>query len=262
MLDIQTDNRGVATVTLNRPEVHNAFNEELIGKLIEAFMDLDKREDVRAVVVTGAGKSFSAGGDLNWMKAAADFTYEENVADAQNLGAMLHALYSLSKPTLALVNGAAFGGGVGLVAACDMAIATLEAKFCLSEVKLGLIPSVISPYVVEAMGKRQARRYFLTAEVFTGTEAKELGMVHHVVDSPDLLDEGAENLLSHLFKNAPGAVADAKTLIHDVSGAEIDKELVDYTAESIATRRATDEAKEGVAAFLEKRKASWIHDGH
>ena len=247
----------VATVTLNRPDVHNAFDEEMIADLCDTFIALAKPDGVRVVVLKAEGKSFSAGGDLGWMQRAAGYTQKQNVADARNLGAMLHALHSLPKPTIALVQGAAYGGGVGLVAACDVAIGVERAKFCLSEVKLGLIPSVISPYVLAAMGSRAARRYFLTAEVFGAAEAHRIGLLHEVVADDAALAEKANTLITTLLQNGPEAVAAAKNLIFAMENRPIGDEVVEETAHIIAARRASAEGKEGIKAFLEKRKPTW-----
>lgn len=255
VLHFSTD--GIATVTLNRPEVHNAFDEELIERLGDIFEDVGHQEGVRAVVVAAAGKSYCAGADLNWMKRAAGFTEEDNREDAIGLGRMLKNLQEIPKPTIALVQGAAYGGGLGLVAACDIAIGVKAAKFCLSEVKLGLLPAVISPYVVETMGIRAARRYFQTAEVFNAEEAYRYGLLHELVDDVHELAGARDRLINQIMANAPGAMADSKDLIYTVANQPIDQNLVNVTANRIAARRKTDEAKEGISAFLEKRKASW-----
>lgn len=248
---------GVATVTLNRPEIHNAFNEELIERLGNMFLDLSHQEGVRAVVVAAAGKSYCAGADLGWMKRAAGFTEQENREDSLVFGKMLKTLHEIPKPTIALVQGAAYGGGLGLISACDIAIGVRAAKFCLSEVKLGLLPAVISPYVVEAIGVRAARRYFLTAEIFDAQEAYRLGLLHEVVDDVHHLAEARDMILDRILKNAPGAIADSKDLIYLVANQEISDDLVAETADRIAARRATDEGQEGIAAFFEKRDANW-----
>jgi methylglutaconyl-CoA hydratase len=248
---------GIATITLNRPELHNAFDEELIERLGDMFEDVGHQDGVRAVVVAAAGKSFCAGADLNWMKRAAHFTEEDNLEDSRALGRMLKNLHAIPKPTIALVQGAAYGGGLGLVAACDIAIGVKAAKFCLSEVKLGILPAMISPYVVEAIGIRACRRYFLTAEVFEATEAYRLGLLHEVVEDVHDLAEARDRLLDLIMKNAPGAMADSKDLIYTVANRPIEQEVIEETAERIASRRATDEGKEGVQAFLEKRKPNW-----
>ncbi len=255
LLNFSTD--GIATITLNRPEVDNAFNDELIELLGETIVDVGHQEGVRAVVIAAAGKSFSAGADLNWMKRAAHFTEEDNREDSQVFAEMLRNLYTMPKPTIALVQGPAYGGGLGLIAACDIAIGVRAAKFCLSEVKLGLLPAVISPYVVEAMGPRACRRYFQTAEIFDAEEAYRLGLLHEVVEDVHLLAEARDRLIDQIMRNAPGAMADSKDLVYTVAGRPIDNHIVRETAERIAARRATDEGKEGVQAFLEKRKPEW-----
>ncbi|WP_169568574.1 enoyl-CoA hydratase-related protein [Sneathiella limimaris] len=255
VLHFSTD--GIATVTLNRPEVHNAFDEELIERLGDMFEDLGHQEGVRAVVVAAAGKSYCAGADLNWMKRAAGFTEEDNREDALLLGRMLKNLQDIPKPTIALVQGAAYGGGLGLVAACDIAVGVKAAKFCLSEVKLGLLPAVISPYVVEAIGIRASRRYFQTAEVFDAETAYRLGLLHELVEDVHDLAHVRDELIAQIMGNAPGAMADSKDLIYTVADRPIEQELINETADRIASRRATEEAKEGISAFFEKRKPSW-----
>lgn len=251
------DDRGVATVTLNRADVHNAFNDDLIWELDNAFKKLGADPDVRAIVLTGAGKSFSAGADLNWMKAAAEYTEEQNVRDAIALSDMLSSLNSCAKPTIAIVNGATFGGGVGLVSCCDIIIAVDDAKFSLSEVRLGLTPATISPYVVAAIGERAARRYFLTAERFDAAEALRIGLVHETAPSLQEAFSKAHLFLKNILAGAPGAQRDAKALIADVKDRPITSELRNDTAERIAARRASTEGKEGLSAFLEKRKPEW-----
>ncbi|MFP6742428.1 MAG: enoyl-CoA hydratase/isomerase family protein [Alphaproteobacteria bacterium] len=248
---------GVATITLNRPEVHNAFNAEVIERLSDVLEDLAGADGVRAVLLEAVGKSFSAGADLHWMKLAASFTEAENLEDARALSQMLHRLNTLPKPTVALVQGAAFGGGVGLMAACDMVIAVKDAAFSLSEIKLGLIPATISPYVIAAIGERQAGRYFLTGERFDADEARRIGLVHEVVDDLDALKMAGERMVERLFAAPPGALADAKDLIAAVAGRPIDAVLIEDTARRIAARRSHAEAGEGIAAFLEKRKPGW-----
>ena len=250
----------VATVTLNRPDVHNAFDEALIASLTAAFVSLDDDADVRVVVLAGAGKSFCAGADLNWMRRMAAFGKEENLADAHALAAMLRALYALSKPTIARVGGAAYGGGVGLVAACDIALSVPEATFALSEARLGLIPATIGPYVIEAIGARQARRYFLTAERFDALEARRIGLVHDVV-AADLLDARIDALIATLQTAGPAAQLECKALIRGVAHRPIDDDVIDGTAQHIAAVRASPEGREGVAAFLGKRKAAWMAAG-
>jgi len=251
------DERGVATVTMDRPDVHNAFNDDLIWELNRVFTVLSADENVRAIVLTGAGKSFSAGADLNWMKEAAHYSKDQNMRDAVQLSEMLAAVNTCPKPTIAIVNGAAFGGGVGLISCCDIAIAVEGAKFSLSEVRLGLTPATISPYVIAAIGARSARRYFLTAERFGADEAKNIGLVHEVAPSLQEAFSLAHVFIKHLLGGAPGAQAEAKSLIATVVGKEITDELRTDTARLIAVRRTSDEGIEGLSAFLEKRKASW-----
>jgi methylglutaconyl-CoA hydratase len=246
----------VATVTLNRPEVRNAFDETLIAALTKALQDLDADPGVRAVVLAGAGPAFCAGADLNWMQRMAGYGYEQNLEDARALAAMLKALDRMSKPTIARVHGAAFAGGVGLVAACDIAIGAPEAKFCLSEAKLGLSPATISPYVIRAMGERMARRYFLSAEVFDAAEAYRIGLLSKVSAS-ERLDAEMDELLKHLAQGGPQAQAKIKDLIRSVSAGSVDDAMIEDTARRIAEIRVSAEGKEGIASFLEKRKPSW-----
>lgn len=247
----------VGSVALARPDVHNAFNETLIAELTHALCALDSDEGVRAVVLTGQGKSFCAGADLNWMKRMALYGRAENLTDARALATMLETLYRMSKPTLARVHGPAFGGGVGLAACCDIVVAAHEATFSLSEAKLGLIPATIGPYVVEAIGARQARRYFLTAERFTAVEAHRIGLVHEVVGA-DALDSTIDGLLRTLFVAGPRAQGEAKALIRAIAHRPIADEVIAGTAERIAAVRSSPEGKEGVAAFLEKRAPAWL----
>jgi methylglutaconyl-CoA hydratase len=255
-LDVDVRN-SVALVALNRPELHNAFNETLIAELTAVLQALDADAAVRAVVLTGHGKSFCAGADLNWMKKMAGYGAAENLADAQALALMLRTLNGLSKPTVACVRGAAFGGGVGLVACCDIAVAAHDAIFSLSEAKLGLIPATISPYVIEAIGARQARRYFLTAERFTAAEAFRIGLVHDIVPGPEL-DARINELLGDLLVAGPAAQLECKALIRGVAHRSIDADVIAGTAEHIAAVRASPEGKEGVAAFLGKRPPKWV----
>jgi methylglutaconyl-CoA hydratase len=255
-LDVDVRNN-VGLVALNRPELHNAFNETLIAELTAVLHALDADASVRAVVLTGHGKSFCAGADLNWMKTMAGYDAAENLADAQALALMLRTLSGLSKPTVACVRGAAFGGGVGLVACCDIAVAAHDAIFSLSEAKLGLIPATISPYVIEAIGARQARRYFLTAERFTAAEAFRIGLVHDIVPA-DELDARINELLGDLLVAGPAAQLECKALIRGVAHRPIDANVIAGTAEHIAAVRASPEGKEGVAAFLGKRPPKWV----
>ena len=250
------DARGVATVTLNRPEIHNAFDDALIAELTAVLAAYGANPAVRALILTGAGKSFSAGADLGWMKRMAGYSYEENLADAAGLAQLMHTLDRLPKPTIGLINGAAYGGGVGLVACCDIAIASERASFCLSEVKLGLIPAAISPYVVAAIGARQARRYFMTAEMISAARAREIGLVHEVV-APDEIETTLAAVLEAVFQGAPGAQAEAKDLVFLVDGVPVDQALIVETAWRIAERRVSAEGREGVGAFLNKAVPSW-----
>lgn len=254
---LDTTREGVAVVTLNRPEVHNAFNAEVVERLSDIFADLAKQDGVRVVLIEGAGKSFSAGADLAWMKAAADFTEHENYQDAAAAAEMFHRLRALPQPSIALVHGPALGGGLGLVAAADFAIAAEQAEFGLTEVRLGLIPGVISPYIVEAIGACAARRYFLTGEHFNAAEALGLGLLHMVVKDKQALADAAEALVDTIFECAPGALARAKRLIETCRQGYPDHELRGATARAIAEARATPEAKEGIAAFFDKRKPNW-----
>jgi methylglutaconyl-CoA hydratase len=248
---------GVALVALARPEVHNAFDEVLVAELTAALEKLDRDPAVRAVVLMGQGRSFCAGADLAWMRKMAGYGHDENVADARALAEMLRTLAHLAKPTIALVHGAALGGGVGLVACCDIAVATQQATFALSEAKLGLVPATISPYVIEAIGARHARRYFLTAERFTAAEAYRIGLVHDIVTDEEL-DARINEILGHLLIAGPCAQAEAKALVRGVAHRRIDDELIAGTAECIAVVRASAEAREGVSAFLSKRAPEWI----
>ena len=250
------DGRGVATVTLNRPDVHNAFDDVLIAALTETFTRLDSDNTVRAVVLASSGKSFCAGADLNWMKRMASYSYEQNLNDANALATMLHTLNTLSKPTIARVQGAAFGGAVGLVACCDMAVGSKLSKFCLSEVKIGLIPATISPYVIQAIGGRNARRYFTTAEVFSSRRARRIGLLSESVTEEEL-DSTIETLLEHILKNGTNAVSAAKKLIADVVDRVPDETLRNMTSERIANTRVSSEGQEGLGAFLQKRRPNW-----
>lgn len=250
---------GVGYLTLNRPERHNAFNAEMIAALEQACHALAARShsDVRVVVLAAQGTSFCAGADLDWMKAAAAQGEQANLSDARQLAAMLQALANLPQPVIACVQGAAYGGGVGLIAACDMAIATQESVFALSEVRLGLIPATISPYVIAAIGARKARRYMLTAERFSAREAKAMGLLHEVAADASALEQRLQSLLKHLLANGTQAMTACKHLIAAVSDQPLSDALVEDTAQRIAAIRATDEAREGLAAFFEHRKPHW-----
>jgi methylglutaconyl-CoA hydratase len=247
---------GVARVILDRPELRNAFDDALIAKLRSAFEEIGNDKAVRVMVLAGNGSAFCAGADLNWMKRMAHYSYEENLADASALAEMLATLERLPKPTIARVHGPVFAGGTGLVAACDIAVGTPEAKFCLSEAKLGLSPATISPYVMRAMGERMARRYFLTAEVFDAAEALRIGMLSAMVEA-NALDATIDELVKHLLAGGPEAHAKIKALIRAVAGRRPDDALVAETARQIAEIRGSPEGREGIAAFLEKRRASW-----
>lgn len=252
------DDRGVATVTLNRPEIHNAFDDTVIAELSETFSRLADDSAVRAMVLAATGKSFSAGADLNWMRRMADYDYEQNRRDAALLADMLRRLNTLPMVTLARVQGAAFGGGVGLVSCCDIAVAAPEATFCLSEVKVGLIPATISPYVINAIGERAARRYFTTAEVIDAQQARNLGLVGELVEDAAQLDAAVARILKAVLRNGPKAIAKAKGLVLDYANRRIDGSLIDDSSDRIAATRTSDEGQEGLSAFLEKRKPNWI----
>jgi methylglutaconyl-CoA hydratase len=248
----------IGLITMNRPERHNAFDDVLIAELTEAFRSMEAEDGIRVVVLSGTGKSFSAGADLNWMKRMANFSIDENRRDAMGLAALMRTIAHLRKPTVARVQGPAFGGGVGLVACCDIAVATQDASFALSEVKLGLIPAVISPYVVAAIGERAARRYFLTGERIEAADAWRLGLVHELTGNEAELDDMIGAIVDAMLGSSPAAQREAKELIRAVSGRAVTSELIQDTAERIARVRASPEGREGVTAFLEKRRASWI----
>jgi methylglutaconyl-CoA hydratase len=248
----------IALVTLNRPDVRNAFDETLIAELTDALRALDSNPRVRAIVLLGAGKSFCAGADLKWMARMAGYAYEQNIADAGALARLLQTLAGVGKPTIARVHGATFGGGVGLVACCDIAIAAHDATFTLSEARLGLIPATIGPYVVEAIGARHARRYMITAETFDAAEAYRIGLVHDIVPNVEALDGRINELLGALLLAGPHAQRAVKALIRAVAHRPIDERVIADTAERIATIRASDEGREGIAAFLTRRSPEWV----
>ncbi len=248
---------GVALIGLARPDVHNAFDEILVAELTAAVREAGDDPAVRAVLLHGAGASFCAGADLGWMRRMSGYGRSENLADAHALAAMLSALATCPKPTVARVHGPAYGGGVGLVACCDVAIGANDATFALSEAKLGLIPATIGPYVVAAIGARQARRYFLTGERFDAAEAYRLGLLHDIV-LPGELDARVNEVLGALLVAGPGAQREAKALIRAVADRPVDEDVIADTAERIATVRASDEAREGIAAFLGKRSPAWV----
>jgi methylglutaconyl-CoA hydratase len=250
----------VATVTLSRPEVRNAFNDEVITSLTAAFSELGQREEVRCIVLAASGPAFCAGADLNWMKRMAGYTREQNLADAAALAEMLRVIYRCPKPTIARIQGDVYAGGTGLVAACDIAVSVDTAQYCLSEVKLGLIPATISPYVIRAMGARAAHRYFLTAERFSAAEALRIGFVHEVVPAKQL-DAKVAEIAETLVNAGPAAVKACKQLVQDVADQQITPELIGATVKSIADVRVSNEGREGIQAFLGKRKPAWLPHG-
>jgi methylglutaconyl-CoA hydratase len=247
----------VAWIALNRPEVHNAFDETLIGELTDALAAADADADVRAIVLCATGRSFCAGADLNWMRRMAGYGKAENLADARALARLMSTLAGVSKPTVARVHGNAFGGGVGLVACCDIAVAAQEASFAFSEAKLGLIPATIGPYVVEAIGPRQARRYFVTGERFDAAEARRIGLVHEIVPAA-AIDARMSEVVDALLQAGPNAQAEVKALVRAVAHRPIDAAVIEATARHIARVRASPEGREGIAAFLERRAAAWV----
>lgn len=246
-----------ATITLTQPEVRNAFSDEVIAEITAAFTEVGARADVRAVVLAAEGPAFCAGANLNWMRRMADYTRDENLLDAAALAEMLRVMYECPKPTIARIQGDVYAGGMGLVAACDMAVSVDTANFCLSEVRLGLIPATISPYVIRAMGARAAHRYFLTAERFDAKEAHRIGFVHEVV-SADQLDAKVAELTNALVSASPNAVRSCKALVQEVAGRDIEAPLIGRTVEGIADIRTSSEGREGVQSFLQKRKPSWL----
>ena len=244
----------VAWLTLNRPEVHNAFDDRMIAELLDALAAVRNNNQVRVLVLRSEGKNFSAGADLGWMRSMAAKDYDENIADAAELSRLMQELDELPQPTIALVQGAAFGGAVGLAACCDIALATPASSFCLSEVKIGLIPAVISPYVMRAMGTRQARRYMLTAERFSAEEALRIGLVHDIAED---LQQAAQPLIEALINNSPAAVTAAKSLAMAVVQQPLNANTRQLTIERIAEIRVSAEGQEGLSAFLEKRAPNW-----
>ena len=246
----------IATVTLSRPEVHNAFNETVIKELTELFSKLDKDKNVRVVILASKGKSFCAGGDLNWMKKSIDFTYEENIADARSLGKMFKTINECSKPVIARIQGTAIGGGVGLISVCDVSCTVSTAKFSLSEVRIGLIPAVISPFAMKKILPGEARRYFLTGERFDANEAKRIGLISEVVPDEKELDKKISEWTDSILSGGPEAISTCKKMIHDISSLKID-EALEIAAKELAERRASKEGQEGIKAFLEKRQPSW-----
>ena len=248
---------GIATVVLSRPDVRNAFNDEVIAELSQAFIQLGDDPQVRAIVLMAEGPAFCAGADLNWMRRMADYSRDENEQDAEKLAFMLRTIYECPKPTIARVQGDVYAGGMGLVACCDMAVSVDTANYCLSEVKLGLIPATIGPYVIRAMGPRASHRYFLTAERFSAAEARRIGFVHEVVPA-DQLDATVSTWVQALLAASPNAIKECKKLVQYVADRDITRLLIDHTVKAIADIRASDEGKEGVQSFLNKRKPAWM----
>ena len=257
MIETDIDSSGVARVTLNRPEKHNAFDDAMIAELQAAFDSLAENAAARIVVVESRGKSFSAGADLGWMQRMAQYDYADNLQDARLLAGMLGALHSLPQPTIARVQGGAYGGAVGLVSCCDMAVAADSATFALTEAKIGLIPATISPYVIRAIGERASRRYFASAERFGAADAQRLGLISEVVPA-DQLDTALNTLLDSLLANGPEAIKAAKQLVADFAGRPIDEALVEESCERIANIRVSKEGQEGLDAFLNKRRPGWL----
>jgi methylglutaconyl-CoA hydratase len=249
----------VATVTLNRPEVRNAFNDEVIAELTALFMELGKRPEIRCIVLAGNGPAFCAGADLNWMKRMAGYDRAQNLADAAELARMLRVIYECPKPTIARVQGDVYAGGTGLVAACDIAVSVDTANYCLSETRLGLIPATISPYVIRAMGARAAHRWFLTAEKFDAAEAHRIGFVHEVAKA-EALDARVAEIAQALVNAGPAAVKACKALVQDVAEKDISASLIQRTVEGIADIRVSEEGREGIQSFLGKRKPTWLLD--
>jgi len=248
----------IGILTLNKADRHNAFDEVLVSELTTGLLELEADPRVRVVVLSSTGKSFCAGADLNWMKRSAGSTSQENLRDARNLARLLTTLNALSKPTIARVQGPAYGSGVGLIAACDIAVATYDALFALTEVKLGILPAVVSPYVLAAVGERYCRRYMLSAERFSAAEAYRIGFLHEIVPDEEQLDEAIGEIIDSLLKNGPSAQAECKALIRVIAGQPIDESTVEETAQRITRVRSSPEGKEGLMAFLEKRKPNWI----
>ncbi len=255
-LRCEIDGRGVATLTLCRPQQHNAFDDDIIAAISAQLDQLAGDDSIRLLVLAAEGKSFSAGADANWMRRMAGYDYQHNLRDAQALASMLEKLQNFPQPTIARVQGAAYGGGVGLVSCCDFAIGGERASFCLSEVKIGLIPATISPYVMAAIGPRAARQYFISAEAFDAEQANQLGLLSHCVASEEL-DAAVESLCTRLLKNGPAAMREAKRLCLDYQDAEVSPALVADSCERIAKLRVSPEGQEGLGAFLEKRQPQW-----
>lgn len=255
-VDSDGKGHGVATVTLNNPDKHNAFDDDIISQLTQVFKTIAAEESIRVMVLASTGKSFSAGADLSWMKRMASYNYEENLKDANALADMLYTLNFMPQMTIAQVQGAAFGGAVGLASCCDMVVANDKASFCLSEVKLGLIPATISPYVVSAIGLKASRRYFQTAERFSAEKALQLGLVDEITTSEQLSAQ-VQQVITTLLANGPDAVKQAKQLAMDVAGRPINDQLIQETSQRIAAIRVSPEGQEGLTAFFDKRPANW-----
>lgn len=256
MVICEIDSKGIARLSLNRPEIHNAFNDEVITLLTGHLEDLSNNDQVRVVILTGIGKSFSAGGDLNYMRSMINYDMETNKKDAEKLAGLMYCLNSLNKATIARVNGAAYAGGVGLVSCCDIAVGTEKVVFALTETKLGLAPATISPYVINAIGPRHARRYFLTGELINAQKALQIGLLHEVVPEEEL-DQKVDKIANILLKNGPNAINANKLVINGVAFTKESAERRDYTASEIAKLRVSPEGQEGISSFLEKRPASW-----
>jgi methylglutaconyl-CoA hydratase len=260
-IKVSKDSRGVLSVSLNRPEVRNAFNEEVMDDLAHAFGVEAAEKEVRAVVLKGEGPSFCAGGDLNWMKKAVDFSYEENLHDTRKLAQMFSLLNECPKPVIGAIHGAAIGGGVGLVSICDIAVSTADTQYSLSEVRLGIVPACIGPFVIAKIGASHARGLFMSAERFQGAKAKEIGLIHEVVADSAALDQAVQRILSQVLQCGPNAMSVAKRLVLDLSWPERRSQFPDcleYVAKTLADLRISQEGQEGVRAFLEKRKPAWL----
>ena len=253
------DSDGIARVTLNNPSKHNAFDDQIIAQLTDAFSAVAANSNVRVMVLASEGKSFSAGADLDWMKRMASYSYDENLQDARALALMLQTLKTMPQPTIARIQGAVFGGAVGLVSCCDIAVAATVATFSLSEVNIGLVPATVSPYVIEAIGARAARRYFMTAERFSAQTAKHIGLLSEVI-GPENLDKQIGLLIDALLANGPEAVIASKQLVADINGQAIGSDLIEHTCKIIAKIRVSEQGQEGLQAFLEKRKPHWLED--
>lgn len=254
------DDKGIATITLNRPDKKNAFNSQCISILLSILLHTRADSNVRALVLRANGSHFSAGADLNWMQSLTNCTMEENVKDAEKLAELLHQLDTFPVPTIAVVQGAAYGGALGLICCCDIAIATQDSQFCLSEVKLGLVPATIGPYVCRAMGQRQVRRYMITAELINAEKAKALNLIHDLMPTAQSLDKHLEHFIRHISMNSPNAVREAKALCHLCESETLDSSLRKKTSKIIAKLRVSPEGQEGLSAFLEKREPNWMTD--